>query len=108
MACSSVGATSSLSFEAGGYLLDFEVGHTEKPVLAGVNVSIPGGKQGTTLRPPMLRVELFDAKRKVLAVSFQNSGDPTLPPGFSFAAHRGKGVLRIQGRSYKGPFQWEQ
>ena len=107
-ACSTAFATTSLSFEASGHLLDFEIGDADRPVVAGVMVSLPGRKQPVMLRPPLLSVEVFDPKKRILAVRFKNPADPALPPGFSFAVRRETGVLRIQGQSFKGPFQWER
>lgn len=108
VACGSAIATSSLSFEASGHVLDFEIGDTDRPVVAGVMVSKPGGKQPVMLRPPSLSVEVFDPKKKNLVVRFKNPGDPALPPGFSFTAHRQTGVLRTEGASFKGVFRWDR
>jgi hypothetical protein len=108
VACGSAVATSSLSFEASGHVLDFEIGDTDRPVVAGVMVSMPGREQPVMLRPPLLSVEIFDPKKRILIVRFKNPGDPALPPGFSFAAHRRTGVLRTEGASFKGAFRWER
>ena len=45
-ACLAAHATSSLSFDGGGYVLDLEIGDTDRPVVASVTFHRQGDAQG--------------------------------------------------------------
>jgi hypothetical protein len=100
-------ATGSLSFESAGYVLDFEVGQLERPVLAGVSFAAPGASFNSILRPPHLAVLAFDTKAKILFVRYKNPGDSTLPPDFELSVHGSEGILKLPNRSVTGRFNWD-
>jgi hypothetical protein len=100
-------ATGSLSFESAGYVLDFEIGQQERPVLAGVSFAAPGSSSNAILRPPHLVVLAFDTKAKILLVRYKNPGDGTLPPDFELSVRGSEGVLKLPNRSVSGKFNWE-
>ena len=49
-ACLAAHATSSLSFDGGGYVLDLEIGDTDRPVVVSVTFHRLGDAQGVVLR----------------------------------------------------------
>lgn len=100
-------ATGAVSFEGGGYVLDFTVGQQERPVLAGLSFTAPGSSSNSVLRPPHLAVVVFDTKAKLLVVRYSNPGDSALPPDFEFSVHGSEGVLKLPNRSVTGSFNWE-
>lgn len=100
-------ATGSLSFESAGYVLDFEIGHQERPVLAGVSFAEPGASSNSILRPPHLVVVAFDTNTKILLVRYRNPGDSKLPPDFELSVRGSEGILKLPNRSVTGSFNWE-
>lgn len=100
-------ATGSLSFESAGYVLDFEVGQQERPVLAGVSFAAPGAGSSPMLRPPHLVAVAFDVKAKILLVRYRNPGDSKLPPDFELSVRGSEGILKLPNRSVTGRFNWE-
>ena len=100
-------ATGALSFEGGGYILDFTMGQQERPVLASLSFSAPGSSLNSILRPPDLVVVAFDAKAKRLLVRYSNPEDNTLPRDFEFSVHGNEGTLKLPNRSITGRFNWE-
>ena len=100
-------ATGAVSFEGTGYVLDFEVGQQEHPVLAGLSFAAPGSSTASVLRPPHLVVLAFDAKAKVLLVRYKNPGDSKLPPDFELSVHGNAAILKLPNRSVSGRFIWE-
>lgn len=66
-------ATSSLSFESQGYLLDIVVGDASKPIISSLSLAKPGSRQITTLPMQQVKVEIFDIKQEVLFLRFKNS-----------------------------------
>lgn len=100
-------ATGSLSFESAGYVLDFEIGQQERPVLAGVSVAAPGAGSNSMLRPPHLVVVAFDTKAKILLVRYRNPGNSKLPPDFELSVRGSEGILKLPNRSVTGRFNWE-
>jgi hypothetical protein len=100
-------ATGSLSFESAGYVLDFEIGQQERPVLAGVSFAAPGASSNSILRPPHLVVVAFDTKAKILLVRYKNPGDSKLPPDFELSVRGSEGILKLPNRSVTGRFNWE-
>lgn len=99
-------ATSSVSFEAQGYLLDVVIGDDSRPAVAGLSFAAPGSVRGVELPMRHVRIEAFDTAQKVLLLRFTNPGDSTLPQDFSLAVRNDAGVLRIDGKSIAGRFAW--
>jgi hypothetical protein len=96
-------ATSSLSFEGGGYWLDLEIGHTDQPVIASVSFHAPGDQQGVVLRTG-LGVETFDTKRKELLLVYE--GSDSVPP-FTLSVHGEKATLETGSERVSSTFNWE-
>jgi hypothetical protein len=105
-ACLGAHATSSVSFEAEGYLLDIVVGSNSRPVVAGLSFAAPGSVRSTEIPLRHLKVDAFDEKQKILLLRFTNPGDPALPKDFSLAVRNDVGVLNIDGKSISGRFFW--
>lgn len=105
-ASSSAQATSSLSFESQGYLLDIVVGDASKPIISSLSLAEPGSRQITILPMQQVKVEIFDAKQKVLLLRFKNPGDTTLPESFLLTVKDDAGTLRIGEKSLVGSFSW--
>lgn len=105
-ASASAFATSAVSFEAEGYVLDFVIGSDNRPVMAGLKVAVPGAMQGVEVPLRYLRVDAFDEKQKILLLRFTNPGDPALPKDFSLAVKNDVGMLKIDGKSISGRFSW--
>lgn len=105
-ACASAHATSAVSFEAEGYLLDIVVGNDSRPVVAGLSFAAPGSVRSTEIPLQHLRVEVFDTVQKVLLLRFTNPADPALPKDFSLTVRKDAGVLQIDGKSVSGRFSW--
>jgi hypothetical protein len=103
---SSAHATSSLSFEAEGYLLDMVVGDDSRPIVSGLNIAMPGSQQATSIPMRLVKIEIFDTRQKILLLGFQNPGDATLPEGFRLTVKNDAGTLRIGGKSLRGNFSW--
>ncbi len=100
-------ATSSISFESQSYLLDIVVGDASKPIISSLSIAKPESKQSTTLPMLFVKVVVFDAKQKVLRLSFKNPGNATLPESFLLTVKEEVGTLRIGGKSQVGRFSWE-
>jgi hypothetical protein len=96
-------ATSSLWFEGGGYWLDMEIGHTDRPVIASVNFHAPGDSQGVVLRDNF-KVASFDTGRKDLIIEYTGS-DPRVQP-FTLTVHGEKAILRIGHTRIESGFDW--
>jgi hypothetical protein len=105
-ACASAFATSAVSFEAEGYILDIAVGDDSLPAVAGLSFAGPGSVRSVEIPLRYLRIDAFDAKQKILLIRFTNPGDPTLPKDFSLAVRNDVGVLKIEGRSISDRFAW--
>lgn len=105
-ACGSALATSSVAFEAQGYLLDFVVGSDSRPTVASLNFAMPGSVRGIDIPMRHLRIEAFDTKQKVLLLRFTNPGDSKLPKDFSLTVRSDAGVLQFEGKSIAGHFSW--
>jgi len=105
--CGSALATSSVSFEAQGYLLDFVVGSDGgRPSIAGLSFAAPAGVAGVEISMRHLEVVTFDTQHKILLLRFTNPGDTKLPQNFSLTIRNDTGVLRIGGKSFAGRFSW--
>jgi len=98
-----VHATSSLWFEGGGYWLDMEIGHTDRPLVASVNFYAPGNSQGVVLRDNF-NVARFDTDRKDLVIEYAGD-DPRVPP-FTLVVHGEKAILRIGNARIESAFDW--
>lgn len=97
-------ATSSLSFQGGGYWLDFEVGDTDRSVIASIKFHAPGDRQGVLLRTDFL-VKTFDTERKELLLVYEGS-DQRVPP-FTLSVHAETATLDIGGNRVTSTFSWE-
>lgn len=63
-------ATSSLSFEGGGYWIDMEIGDYGHPVIAGIRFHSPGDKKGVVLSKKLVTVTAFDPKQRRLSLRY--------------------------------------
>lgn len=105
-ACACALATSAISFEAEGYLLDIVVGDDSRPSIAGLSIMMPGNARRVVIPMHHLKVEAFDTRQKVLLLGFSNPGDPALPKDFFLSVRNDAGVLKIDGKSVSGRFSW--
>lgn len=105
-ASTSAHATSSLSFESQGYLLDIVVGDASKPIISSMSLAKPGSRQIAILPMQQVKVEIFDTKQKVLLLRFKNPGDTALPESFLLTVKDDAGTLRIGEKSLVGSFSW--
>jgi len=64
--CATALATSSVSFEAEGYLLDIVVGGDSRPSIAGLSLAMPGSAHSVAIPVQHLKVEAFDTTQKIL------------------------------------------
>ena len=99
-------ATSSVSFEVEGYLLDIVVGGDSRPSIAGLSIAMPGSARSVVIPVHHLKVEAFDTTQKVLLLRFTNPGDSQLPGDFFLSVRNDAGILQIQGKSLAGRFSW--
>jgi hypothetical protein len=96
-------ATSSLSFDGGGYSIDLEIGDDAAPVVAAVHFHAPGDARGIVLARETWRVIAFEPRRQRL--SLQHDGSAAVP-AFSLSVQRGEAVLVIDGRRVRASFDW--
>ena len=102
--CGVAHATSSLSFEGGGYWLDLEIGHTDRPVVASVKFHRPGDSKGVVLRGNF-SVDSFDTDRKELTLIYKG-GNPQVEP-FTLSVRGDTATLRISGaEEIVSAFDW--
>lgn len=106
MVSSSAHATSSLSFETNGYLIDIVVGDASKPVVSNLSIAKPGSKQPTSLPMRLVKVDIFETKHRVLLLTFKNPGDSALPGSFRLTVRGDAGTLEIGEQSLVGRFSW--
>lgn len=97
-------ATSSLSFEGGGYAMTFEIGHDGRPVIASIHFYAPGDSKGVPLQNDF-QVKTFDTKRRVLRLIYPG-GDQDAPP-FTLVVLANKSTLTIHGKRINSTFSWE-
>ncbi|RNF85101.1 hypothetical protein [Montanilutibacter psychrotolerans] len=102
--CAPASATSSLSFEGGGYWIDLEVGDSDQPVIASVRFHAPGDRDGVVLLAENVVVETFDTKGQVLILRYVDGAGAVAP--FTLSVHRQSGVLQIGTRTIRSPFHW--
>lgn len=98
------GATSSLSFEGGGYWIDVEIGGEETAVVAAVRVHRDDDAAGVRLSPASWTVEAFDASRRRLTLRCR--GDAGIPP-FVLDVDGPRAVLTIEQRRIEAAFDWD-
>ena len=96
-------ATSSLSFEGGGYVIDLEIGDDAMPVVAAVHFHAPGDARGVVLTHDSWRVLAFDPRRQRLLLQHD---DASVVPAFSLSVQRDDAVLVIEGRRVHASFDW--
>lgn len=99
-------ATSSLSFEGGGYWIDLEIGADEGPVVAFVRFHRPGDAKGVVLPGTDWQIEAFDAKRQVLVLRYKGGRSGVEP--FTLSVRHHDAVLEIDGRAIQSSFWWGQ
>lgn len=105
-ACGSAHATSAVSFEAEGYLLDIVIGDDSRPAVAGLSFAAPGSVRSIEIPLHHLSIDAFDAGQKILLLRFTNPADPALPKDFSLAVRNETGILKIESKSISGRFSW--
>ena len=96
-------ATSSLSFDGGGFVIDLEIGDDVKPMVAAVHFHAPGDAQGVVLARETWRVVAFEPRRQRLVLQHD---DAAAVPAFSLSVQRGDAVLVIDGRRVHASFDW--
>lgn len=97
-------ATSSLSFEGGGYSIDLEIGDDARPVVAAVHFHTPGDAQGVVLARDTWRVVEFDPARQRLVLQHDRAA---AVPGFSLSVQHHDALLVIDGRRVRASFDWD-
>lgn len=98
-------ATSSLSFEGGGYSIELEIGETERPGIAAVRFHAPGDRRGVVLPPRLIRVEAFDPGRQVLVLHY--SGGESGVAAFTLSAHQQTATLQSGSQRVVSRFNWD-
>jgi hypothetical protein len=98
-----VHATSSLSFVGGGYWLNMEIGHDDRPAVASITFHAPGDAQGVLLRGNY-QVVSFDTDRRELIIEYKGS-DARVEP-FVLAVRGDKAILRVGGARIESLFSW--
>ena len=102
-ACLAAHATSSLSFDGGGYVVDLEIGDTDRPVVASVTFHRLVDAQGVVLCGNF-RVLAFDPRRQELVLVY-GGGDGRVEP-FTLTVHGNRASLALAGRRIRAPFRW--
>lgn len=96
-------ATSSLSFEGGGYLIDLEIGDDAKPVVAAVHFHALGDVHGVVLAHDAWRAITFDPRQQRLLLRHDGAA---AVPAFCLSVQRGEALLVIDGRRLHAAFDW--
>lgn len=96
-------ATSSLSFDGGGYVIDFEIGDDARPVVAAVHFHAPGDALGVVLARATWRVIAFQPHAQRLLL--RHDGDAAVP-AFTLSVRRSDALLVIAGRRVRASFDW--
>ena len=107
VASTKLGATEALIFDGGGYSLQILIGFTDKPVVAQVLFTPPGGKEWINLPRHLLRIEKFQFDKRILLMHFSGEKDPALPPPFSLSVKKEDAVLSIKGKKIKSAMSWD-
>lgn len=101
--CVAAHATSSLSFDGGGYNLELEIGETDRPVVASVTFHKPGDVQGIVLRGNF-RVKAFDPRRKELVLVYGGADERVEP--FTLKVHGNRATLEVARTRIRSAFHW--
>jgi len=101
--CLAAHATSSLSFDGGGYNLELEIGDAGRPMVASVTFHKPGDAQGIVLRGNF-RVKAFDPRRKELVLAY-GGGDERVEP-FTLKVQGNRATLDVAGTRIRAAFRW--
>jgi hypothetical protein len=96
-------ATSSLSFDGGGYVIDLEIGDDAMPVVAAVHFHAPGDTRGVVLARATWRVIAFEPRRQRLLL--RHDGDSAVP-AFTLSVRHREAQLVIGGRRVRASFGW--
>jgi hypothetical protein len=96
-------ATTSLSFEGGGYWIDLAIGNLDKPVIGGVRFHAPDDPKGVSLSGNYV-VEVFDIDRKELHLVYAG-GIARVPP-FTLTVQGDKATLTIGNQRVHATFDW--
>ena len=99
-------ATSSLSFETEGFLLDIVVGDSSEPLVSSLSIAKPRSQQTIMLPMQQVRVKVFDTKQRILVLNFENTSDKTHPESFFLSVKENIGTLRMGEQSLTGNFFW--
>lgn len=99
-------ASSSLTFEGGGYTIEMEVGDDAAPAIARVRLHAPGDTQGAALDPARVAVQDFDPRQHVLSLT--HAGEPGRAPAFGLRVRGTRAVLELEGRRVEAAFDWER
>jgi len=98
-------ATSSLSFDGGGYVIDLEIGDDAVPVVAAVHFHAPGDAQGVMLARETWRVITFETRRQRLVL---HHDDASAVPSFTLSVRHHEALLVIDGRRVHASFDWSK
>ncbi|MBA8886811.1 hypothetical protein FHW12_001002 [Dokdonella fugitiva] len=98
------GATSSLSFDGGGYSIELEVGDSTRPVIASVRFHAPGDREGVVLARDRVTVEAFDVVRRVLVLHHAAGRDGVA--AFTLSVHGAEAVFETGTRRTTSMFDW--
>lgn len=96
-------ATSSFSFDGGGYTLELEIGDTDRPAVASVTFHNPGDSQGVVLRGNF-QVTAFDTRRQKLVLVYAG-GDGRVAP-FTLSVQGNRATLEVAGTRIQAGFHW--
>lgn len=97
-------ATSSLSFDGGGYTVEIEVGESARPVIASVRFHAPGDRAGVVLARDLVTVEAFDVAREVLVLHHAAGKDGVT--AFTLSVHGTQAVLESGAQRATAAFDW--
>jgi len=97
-------ATSSLSFEGGGYWIDMEIGDGGSPALARIRFHSPGDKQGIVLPRKWVQVAAFDPQHRTLSLRYVG-GSGVAP--FLLSVHGAAATLDLGTRRVLAGFNWD-
>ncbi|WP_369981958.1 hypothetical protein [Xanthomonas bundabergensis] len=84
--------------------MTFEIGHTDRPVIASIHFYEPGDTKGVVLREDF-QVRTFDTKRKELLLIYAGR-DKRVPP-FTLVVHSDTSTLSIGRKRIGSTFSWE-
>lgn len=97
-------ATSSLSFDGGGYWIELEIGDDARPAIASVRFHAPDDRDGVVLARDLVTIESFDAARHVLVLRHAAGKDGVEP--FTLRIHEDEAVLETDRRRVTAAFDW--